>query len=182
MWYEYRRTGDLKEFDFELIDCSPGLPVTIGVHGWLNDDTDTPWKVWGDALVADGFDGGESVAISWETHELRALGQAISKLIESQAQSYMFGVAGSAALGAAFAAIALPLQIISLCDYVDNSWSVVQARADKAGEQLARALLSRTHGNRYVTVFVHVPARDLLHTSMRGRVRGACPCILMTLH
>jgi hypothetical protein len=27
----FRRTGDLKEFDFELIDCSPGLPVTIGI-------------------------------------------------------------------------------------------------------------------------------------------------------
>ncbi len=55
-------------------------------------------------------------------------------------------------IGAAYAAIALPLQIMSLCDYVDNSWSVVQARADKAGQELARALCSRTHGNRPVTL------------------------------
>jgi len=41
---------------------------------------------------------------------------------------------------------------MSLCDYVDNSWSVVQARADKAGEELARALCSRTHRNRPVTL------------------------------
>ena len=47
----------------------------------------------------------------------------------------------TALLGAAFATIALPLQMVSLADYVDNSWSVAQQRADKAGEQLARTLL-----------------------------------------
>ena len=56
-----RRTGDVKEFEFELVDCSPGLPVTIGVHGWLNDDTDSPWKAWNEPMMADGNDGGESV-------------------------------------------------------------------------------------------------------------------------
>lgn len=126
--------------------------MTIGVHGWLNNALDSPWKVWGEPLVADGNDGGESYAIRWESPELRALGQAISKLIESQAQSYAFGVAGTAVLGAAFATIALPLTIVSACDYVDNSWSIVQQRADKAGEQLARTLLARVHGNRPVTL------------------------------
>ena len=51
----------MKEFEFELVDCSPGLPVTIGVHGWLNDDTDSPWKAWNEPMMADGNDGGESV-------------------------------------------------------------------------------------------------------------------------
>jgi len=148
----HRRTGDVKEFEFELVDASPGLPVTIGIHGWINNATDSPWKIWGQPLVADGNDGGESYAIRWETAELRTLGQAISNLIESQAQSYAFGLAGTAVLGAAFATIALPLQMMSMCDYVDNSWSVVQQRADKAGEQLARTLLARVHGNRPVTL------------------------------
>ena len=77
----------------------------------------------------------------WESKELRTLGQAITKMVESQAQSYVFSAAGTALLGAAFATIALPLQMVSLADYVDNSWSVAQQRADKAGEQLARTLL-----------------------------------------
>ena len=34
-----RRVGDVHEFEFDLIDCSPGLPVTICVHGWI-DETD----------------------------------------------------------------------------------------------------------------------------------------------
>ena len=50
----HRRTGHLKEFDFELIDCSPGLPVTLGIHGWLNDETDSPWKIWSAPLTAHG--------------------------------------------------------------------------------------------------------------------------------
>lgn len=144
--------GDLKEFEFELIDCSPGLPVIIGIHGWLNEGTDSTWKIWNQPLVADGNDGGESFGLRWESTELRTLGQAISRLIESQAQSMVFGVAGNAVLGAAFATIALPLSLVSLCDWVDNAWSVVQQRADKAGEQLARTLLARIHGNRPVTL------------------------------
>ena len=35
---------------------------------------------------------------------------------------------------------------------MDNSWSVAQQRADKAGEQLARTLIRRVHGNRPVTL------------------------------
>jgi len=54
--------------------------------------------------------------------------------------------------GAAFAAIALPFACAGLFDYVDNSWSVVQQRADRAGEELANSLLARLHGNRPVTL------------------------------
>ena len=39
-------------------------------------------------------------------------------MVESQAQSYVFSAAGTALLGAAFATIALPLQMVSLADYV----------------------------------------------------------------
>jgi hypothetical protein len=46
-----------------------------------------------------GSDGGESFSVRWETAELRTLGQAISKLLESQAQSLVFGAAGNAVLG-----------------------------------------------------------------------------------
>jgi hypothetical protein len=41
------------------------------------------------------------------------------------------------------------VSILSACDYLDNAWSVVQQRADKAGEELARTLLARIHGNRF---------------------------------
>jgi hypothetical protein len=39
------RLGDLDEFEFDVIDCSPGLPVTIGIPGWLESPNDSSWKV-----------------------------------------------------------------------------------------------------------------------------------------
>jgi hypothetical protein len=39
------RLGDVDEFEFDMIDCSPGLPVTIGIPGWLEGQDDSSWKV-----------------------------------------------------------------------------------------------------------------------------------------
>jgi hypothetical protein len=115
----HRRTSDIQEFEFELMDCSPGLPVTIGIHGWLTDETDSPWKIWGagGVLVGDENDGGEAYALRWESTELRTLGQAISKLLESQAQSAAVNLAGSAVLGnppLRFLAMPLPSLLVLL--------------------------------------------------------------------
>ena len=40
-----RRTAGLDEFAFDLVDDSPGLPVAVGVAGWLTDPQDSAWKV-----------------------------------------------------------------------------------------------------------------------------------------
>jgi hypothetical protein len=151
-----RRTGSLQEFEFDLIDCSPGLPVTIGVHGWLDKTTSTSaWSVW-DSVFGDEShhvgDGGEIYALRWESTELKVLGLGLGRLVESTIQSQIFSAGGTAVLGAAYAAAALPMAALTSLDYVDNCWSVVQQRADKAGELLAEALLLRLHGNRAVTL------------------------------
>jgi hypothetical protein len=39
------RLDDVYEFEFDMIDCSPGLPVTIGIPGWLEGPDDSSWKV-----------------------------------------------------------------------------------------------------------------------------------------
>ncbi|EKX32912.1 hypothetical protein GUITHDRAFT_90895 [Guillardia theta CCMP2712] len=94
----------------------------------------------------------EALALRWESKELRKLGSAISKFLESQAKSYAAGLVGNAVIGAAFATIALPAQLMSFADYIDNAWTVAEQRADQAGEQLARALALRLHGHRPVTL------------------------------
>ncbi len=35
----------VSDFSFDLVDSSPGLPVTIGVAGWLSDNNDSCWAV-----------------------------------------------------------------------------------------------------------------------------------------
>ena len=39
------RIGDVEEFELDVVDMSMGLPIVIGVPGWLNDSQDNAWKV-----------------------------------------------------------------------------------------------------------------------------------------
>jgi hypothetical protein len=47
-----------QEFELDIVDVSMGLPIVIGVPGWLNDSQDNAWKVWDEALCGAVSDGG----------------------------------------------------------------------------------------------------------------------------
>ena len=55
-----------------------------------------------------------------------------------------------ARLSAAMSALLLPATIYTAAGIIDNSWSMVISRADKAGALLAKLLLERQHGHRPV--------------------------------
>ncbi|EKX40385.1 hypothetical protein GUITHDRAFT_154173 [Guillardia theta CCMP2712] len=147
-----RRTAELDEFAFDLIDTSPGLPVTIGVTGWLLDEDDSAWKVWDRALCSVASDGGETLALRWESKQLREMGRVVSSYLKSQAGYYTTSVVGSVVLGAAFFSLTWPRTLISAASWIDSTWSVTELRADKAGKELARTLASRVQGYRPVTL------------------------------
>ncbi|KAJ6008471.1 hypothetical protein N7540_012447 [Penicillium herquei] len=123
------------------------LRVTIGVTGWVKEESDfvVPWRVIG----ADS----EVFALRWETESLMNLGNAISSLVTSAAWS----VAGRQVLAhtvfsTLMSAVMLPLGLMKVARVVDNPFSVAKARADKAGEVLADALISKVQGERPVTL------------------------------
>eukprot|EP00960_Hanusia_phi_P025482 745677-Hanusia_phi.AAC.1 len=147
-----RRTAELDEFAFDLIDTSPGLPVTIGVTGWLLDEDDSAWKVWDRALCSVASDGGETLALRWESKQLREMGRVVSSYLKSQAGYYTTSVVGSVVLGTAFFSLTWPRTLISAASWIDSTWSVTEVRADKAGKELARTLASRVQGYRPVTL------------------------------
>ncbi|KAJ5702219.1 hypothetical protein N7488_009767 [Penicillium malachiteum] len=123
------------------------LRITIGVTGWVKEESDfvVPWRVIG----ADS----EVFALRWETESLMNLGNAISSLVTSAAWS----VAGRQVLAhtvfsTLMSAVMLPLGLMKVARVVDNPFSVAKARADKAGEVLADALISKVQGERPVTL------------------------------
>ena len=149
-----RRQADLDEFFFDLIDKSPGLPLTVGVGGWLDGAVDSHFRIWDKAFCGVGqSDGGETVALRWESSLLREVGAAIYTFVRDQTVQQAIGVAGTAVLGAAFVSMTLPLAMLQACDMIDNAWALASKRADAAGRQLAHALLQRRqHGDRPVTL------------------------------
>lgn len=136
------------EKDTEAAKQDHRLRVTIGVTGWLKEESNfvVPWRVIGDEA--------EVFALRWETKSLMKLGNAISTLVTSAAWS----VAGREVLtrtvfSALMSAVMLPMGLMKVAGVVDNPFSVAKARADKAGEVLADALIDKVQGERPVTLY-----------------------------
>ncbi|KAJ5089735.1 hypothetical protein N7532_008419 [Penicillium argentinense] len=145
------------------------LRVTIGVTGWLKDESNfvIPWRVLG----ADS----EVFALRWEAESLMNLGNAISALVTSAAWS----VAGREVLtrtvfSAIMSAVMLPMGLMNVARIVDNPFSVAKSRADKAGEVLADALISKVQGERPVNLIGYSLGSRLIFSCLQNLAkRGA---------
>jgi hypothetical protein len=136
------------------------LRVTIGVTGWLTEETGvmSPWRVLGE--------GGEAFALRWELQALLALGNALQNFVTTYAWGYIKKeIIKRTVLAGWWSALMLPLAMLKISKLVDNPFSVAKARADKAGEVLADALISKAQGERPVS---------LVGYSLGGRVIYSC--------
>lgn len=145
------------------------LRVTIGVTGWVKEESNfvIPWQVLGS--------DSEVFALRWEMEPLTRLGNALTALVTSAAWS----VAGTEILSrtifaSIMTAVMLPMGLLKLASVVDNPFSVAKARADKAGEVLADALISKVQGERPVTLIGYSLGSRLIFSCLQSLAkRGA---------
>jgi hypothetical protein len=134
------------------------LRVTIGITGWAREEGDmvVPWRVIG----ADS----EVFALRWEVESLLHLGGAMRELVTSAA----WAAAGRVILSPVLNALMLPMTLLRL---VDNPFSVAKARADKAGEVLADALINKAQGERPVTLIGYSLGSRVVYSCLRSLAR-----------
>eukprot|EP01095_Lingulamoeba_sp_RSL-Kostka_P007291 TRINITY_DN2307_c0_g1_i1.p1 TRINITY_DN2307_c0_g1~~TRINITY_DN2307_c0_g1_i1.p1 ORF type:complete len:283 (+),score=94.85 TRINITY_DN2307_c0_g1_i1:195-1043(+) len=128
------------------------MQVFVCVNGWL----------WREREIKHNWDtvkhlcpNAEVYTLKWETEELLALGRWIvtfftTELAMKTAETVIESV--SAVAGGFLAALATPMLVNQITEFVDNPWTVVAAKAKKAGKLLAYTLLDKPHGNRPVTL------------------------------
>ncbi|GLA31793.1 hypothetical protein AnigIFM63604_008880 [Aspergillus niger] len=135
------------------------LRVTIGITGWVTEEDNfvVPWRVIG----ADS----EVFGLRWETEPLMKLGNAMNLLVTSAAWAAGGQVLSRTIFAQIMSAVMLPLGLLKVARVADNPFSIAKARADKAGEVLADALISKVQGERAVT---------LIGYSMGSRVIFSC--------
>mmetsp|Transcript_13503 Transcript_13503/g.38234 ORF Transcript_13503/g.38234 Transcript_13503/m.38234 type:complete len:702 (-) Transcript_13503:37-2142(-) len=96
---------------------------------------------------------GQPFHLVWETEAVKDVSLALSKFAVNQAVGTAVKEAlKTTTLAAVLAAVAWPSFVISIFDYIDNSWAVAVNRAKLAGEELARAIISGAQGRRPVTL------------------------------
>lgn len=108
---------------------TPGLHVCIGIPGWLGKSGSRPGSCA--AVFASDFEAllpcSERFALRWESKRLKQMGRAFAKFwasktaqtLAQQAVTQLGGVFSLIA-GAFLAAIAWPLTVVSVMDYIDN--------------------------------------------------------------
>ncbi|KAL4945006.1 hypothetical protein BDV06DRAFT_186023 [Aspergillus oleicola] len=143
------------------------LRVTIGVSGWLTEESNfyVPWRVIGS--------DSEVFGLRWETNALLDLGNAMDYLVTTTAWSAGGQALSKTIFGGLLSAMILPLGLLKIARIADNPFSIAKARADKAGEVLADALISKVQGERTVT---------LIGYSLGSRVIYACLQTLAKRH
>lgn len=122
------------------------LRVTIGITGWLTAKAEvvTPWRVIGH--------NSEIFALRWELEALMNLGNSLDAMVGSAAWSYASSEIIQRTIFAELASALWPVSLLQVARVVDNPFSVAKARADKAGEVLADALINKAQGERPVTL------------------------------
>lgn len=122
------------------------LRVTIGISGWLTskEEVVTPWRVLGT--------GSEVFALRWELEPLLNLGNSITTMISSTAWGYAKSEMIKRTIFAELMSAMWPIALLKVSRVVDNPFSIARARAEKAGEVLADALINKAQGERPVTL------------------------------
>jgi len=140
--------GDLQEFRFDKFG-GEGMHVVIGVSGFMSQDCSNvqAWEPLSKVLPR-----AEHYALTWESKHLLALGTGLSSFVASQV--FKSGIKGAAASASRAAAgfFEWPAALLALATLIDNPWHVAVDRADKTAIELAKALASRSHGSRPVTL------------------------------
>ncbi|RAH79506.1 DUF726-domain-containing protein [Aspergillus japonicus CBS 114.51] len=154
-----RGTHQRSEDEREAAENDHMLRVTIGISGWVTEEDNyvVPWKVIGSES--------EVFGLRWERKPLMKLGNAMNYLVTSAAWAAGGQVLSRTIFAQIMSAVMLPLGLLKVARVADNPFSVAKARADKAGEALADALISKVQGERSVT---------LIGYSMGSRVIFSC--------
>lgn len=143
------------------------LRVTIGISGWLTEKEEviTPWRVLGS--------GTEVFALRWELEALMNLGNSMTALVRSTAWGYAQSEIIKRTIFAEMMGALWPLGLLKVSRVVDNPFSVAKARAEKAGDVLADALMNRVQGERPVTLIGYsLGARVIYRCLLRLVERG----------
>lgn len=157
--------GAMKRFmrESEAAKEDRRLRATIGISGWAREEEDilVPWRVIGK--------DSEVFALRWELKSLLKLGNAISAFVTSAAWS----IAGREILSRTFfatimSAVMLPVGLLKIASLVDNPFSVAKARADKAGEVLADALINKAQGERPVTLIGYSLGSRVIYSCLQS--------------
>jgi hypothetical protein len=139
------------------------LRVTIGITGWVTeeDNITVPWRVIGPES--------EVFALRWEYEALLNLGNSMHVLVTTAAWKVAsHQILIRTVFAGILSAVMLPFGLMRLARIAANPFSVAMARADKAGEVLADALINGAQGKRPVTLIGYSLGSRVIYSCLQN--------------
>ncbi|KAN0036355.1 hypothetical protein ACTFIV_001646 [Dictyostelium citrinum] len=158
-------TSGIKDYQIHKIKSQTSLHAIIGVYGICNDlggvsDYYQTKSVWDRVIRSVTDDYGDIFIVEWEKEVMLKLKQLVSEYQGTIVQ----GVIRSAAtniISQSLASALVPLSVLKAASVLDNPWSLLKDRSEKAGKVLAQQIIDGYFGNRPLT---------LVSTSMGSRM------------
>ncbi|KAL1465220.1 hypothetical protein WDU94_004807 [Cyamophila willieti] len=179
----HKRVGDIEQFEIKEFQkhVIPGrvhskpLHISIAIHGWLTDETDESFmKPWTDLEHSK-----EQYYLCYESSYLVELGKAMDYIYSFAVSMATQEALKYTILSGIISAIAWPSSLLALSSVIDNPWGVCCRRAVQVGKQLAEILLTKTHGNRPVTLIGYsLGARVIYYCLREMSSRNCCQGII----
>ncbi|KAF2072373.1 hypothetical protein CYY_006319 [Polysphondylium violaceum] len=161
-------TSGVQDYSIHKIKSQTSLHAIIGVYGFTAIDTVPEYyktkNVWDRILREVTDDYGDIFLVEWEKEVILKLKSIVSEYQGTIAQSLVKSVATnmiSATLAQAF----VPLSILKVASVLDNPWTLLKDRSEKAGKILAQQIIDGYFGNRPLT---------LIGTGMGSRLIFSC--------
>lgn len=167
--------------DLEIGKVEPDtrrLRVVVGISGWLDEENDVtnPWRVLGEQ--------NEVYGLKYEVESLLKMGTALETVLRSTSwpaarQEIIARTSKQPAKtrsrpGADLRFPALdglrngiwPSGLLKISKIIDNAWSVVMVRADKAGAVLADLIMNKAQGERGVTLIGYSTGARVIYSCL----------------
>ncbi|MCJ1311665.1 hypothetical protein MMC25_005338 [Agyrium rufum] len=182
------KAKDNEQSDLSSTDpASHRLRLTIGISGWLTSATEvsSPWKVLvqpespdSPTKISDSKEGSElpkngseTFGLRWELEALLNLGNSMNAMVGSAAWGYAQKEIIGHTIFAELMSAMWPIGMLKIAKLVDNPFSVAKARADKAGEVLADALINRAQGERPVSLVGYSLGARVIYSCLQSLAR-----------
>ncbi|OTB04390.1 hypothetical protein M426DRAFT_58558 [Hypoxylon sp. CI-4A] len=138
------------------------LRVTIGINGWLADESDVtkPWRALGDET--------EVFALRFEMKSLMALGDKLRSLVASAAWSAVRAEILKKTVLVTLSGALWPIFLLNSASNIDNPFSLARNRSEKAGQILADALINKVQGERPVTLVGYSLGARVIYACLRS--------------
>ncbi|KXN92234.1 hypothetical protein AN958_08687 [Leucoagaricus sp. SymC.cos] len=140
-----REVRDLAVLPVNVRENEETLGIRLCASGWLTDESDVraPWTI---------FEGDDTFALQWEIEVLKALSDAMYKLVKSHAMKYVKAEVIRRTVFAGLMSALSPVALLKIGELIDNPWMNARARAHKTGLVLADLIAKRAFGNRPITL------------------------------